>query len=121
MNIRILNTRFKELIIKEAERGAGSTFINRVYAHNSLNEPEEYDMSKLLTKHKINALTMKLTNDRILVQVQEMLDNVITYDRLYMCNSNDDVVAVITIDKVSKSDIDEEYIIQIEETETIVS
>jgi hypothetical protein len=101
---------------------SGSNDITTAYLNNSGGNPIVEDVSSLNNKTKITAVSQMVGDLKILVTIEKDLDEAITYDRIYLTNSNNQVLNVVDIEQKSNvKQINESFIIQLSEINSIIS
>jgi hypothetical protein len=101
---------------------SGSNDITIAYLNNSSGNSIVENIDDLDNKTEVEVISQMVGDLKILVTIEKDLNEAITYDRIYLTNSNNQILNVIDIEQKSDvKQINESFIIQLSEINSIIS
>jgi hypothetical protein len=119
-NVLTSKSYFVEQIVRETLSKDGGAYVKYAYLNNSGGEIIKDDISQLSNKVQTLPNTQVIGDKKLAVVIQETLQLETTFDRIYFCNSNDNILEVLDISEKTALVVNDEFIINLDEESSVV-
>ena len=120
--IKEVSTHYKKQVWRDTNNKDGSVYICKSYFNDSDGGVEVDNIDDLDNKTEISCNSEMVGENSLLISCYDDLDNGIDYDRVYLCNHDDEILNVVTIEKkTDQKHIKEDFLVRFEENDVILT
>lgn len=113
--------KYAKLIVEDTVAKTGKMYIKYGYLHNSEGLPAVEEIVDLNNEISLPTTVTVIGTEKIAINMQDSLAEEIQYDRVYLCNKDNDILYVIDIQDEQKQEINEDFIINLDDSGVIVN